>query len=441
MAPFEIFNELLGACGGRKKLVSRLGPAALDPIAEFLNLALTYEKSQTPSLEGFLQWVVAGEVEIKRDLEQSKQYGVRVMTVHGAKGLEAPIVFLPDTMQIPRLGSSLIWHQDASGTDKALFWAARQGLLEDISLSDYEKSKDLRDQEHRRLVYVAMTRAEDRLYICGWGTRVRAPENCWYNLVKAGVAEIGKVEEDDFLREMGETENNEVIRIECRQRKLIKSRPKSAVTSYGNLPSWAFTKPTYEPLSPSLLTPSRIEESEHISISPLESSDEGYFKRGKAIHTLLQVLPEVIVEKREEVVRRFLGQNNLDLSTQEQREIESHIFGILNDKMFWPLFGPGSRAEVAVTGLISGRIISGQIDRLLVKPKEVLIVDYKTNCLPPLSRSNIDEVYLRQMAMYRLLLKEIYPEKEIKCALLWTVGPNFMHIDRQLLNKYEVLGG
>ena len=181
--PFELFAELLGgrgedARGVRARLVGRLGIEANDPIDEFLNLAMGYEADHAPTLQGFLHWLMAGDAEIKRDLEQSGRDEVRIMTVHGAKGLQAPIVFLPDTMQVPTQAPNLFWQEDRN----LMFWLPRVALETDVVSRLRDAIAVKRDQEYNRLLYVALTRAEDRLYICGWQGRRKAPDHCWYNL-------------------------------------------------------------------------------------------------------------------------------------------------------------------------------------------------------------------------------------------------------------------
>jgi ATP-dependent helicase/nuclease subunit A len=435
--PFELYGEILGARHGRLKLVSRLGPDALDPISEFLNLALVYEKSHVASLEGFLYWARAGEVEIKRDLEQATQNAVRVMTVHGAKGLQAPIVFLPDTLQVPMQGASLFWPEDEKGQDQALLWPPRRGLFETVSEAERDAVNQRRDQEYRRLLYVAMTRAEDRLYVCGWHTKNKAPEQCWYNLVQAGLEGPATSIEDDYLKGAGETASSSVLQLITPQSAKIKEQQKSPEGTYSDLPDWASNPPEADPLPPSPLTPSRPDGEEPAVMSPLEGDDGARFKRGRIIHALLQTLPEMEMDQREEALHAYLARNAHDLSPDQQQEISNEILAVLSDSRFAPIFGPGSRAEVPLVGEIAGQIMSAQLDRLLVTEEEILVVDFKTNRPPPTDPNNVADIYLRQMAAYRLALTEIYPGREIHCALLWTVGPHLMALHKDQLISHE----
>jgi ATP-dependent helicase/nuclease subunit A len=167
---------------GRAHLLARLRDEANDPIDEFLALALGYEQSHPPSLQGFLRWLEEGEAQIKRDLDQGVRDEVRIMTVHGAKGLQAPIVFLADTMQTPRPGTGLLW--DETGEREVMLWPPRTHVQERQAKRLSGIEKDRQDEEYRRLLYVAMTRAEDRLYVAGYGTRRAAPEGAWRNLIE-----------------------------------------------------------------------------------------------------------------------------------------------------------------------------------------------------------------------------------------------------------------
>ena len=191
VAPFELYSALLGVGGGREKLLGRLGPDAADPIEEFLSLALAYERENTASLEGFLHWLMAGELEIKRDLEQA-QGAVRLMTVHGSKGLEAPIVILPDTLQLPRGGDGLLWVEDGSEAPPLSIWPVKR----DYALQALDGARGdqrlAREQEYRRLLYVALTRAQDRLYVCGWQGRKAAPEGNWFQLVETALQRLAE---------------------------------------------------------------------------------------------------------------------------------------------------------------------------------------------------------------------------------------------------------
>ncbi|MCP4330415.1 MAG: double-strand break repair helicase AddA [Alphaproteobacteria bacterium] len=419
--PFEFYARLLGSGGGRQRLLARLGPEAADAIEEFLSLALVFERSHPPSLQGFLAWFGAGSSEVKRELEQGRRDEVRVMTVHGAKGLQAPIVILPDTLQVPsERGVRLFWDRDV------VLWPPRKADDEAIAARLRGEADARRIEEYRRLLYVAMTRAEDRLYICGWETRRAAPAGNWYELARAGMAPpVGSpFPVGDGAGLYIETEQTADA-----------EKTADAVGPMEPTPiaDWVTTLPPAEPSPPRPLAPARGDGTEPGLVSPL--ADGGHiFRRGLLIHKLLELLPETAPAERAPLCRRWLARRGDDLDPEVRTAIVAETLAVLDDPQFAPLFAPGSRAEVALTGIVGDRVVSGRVDRLAVTETEVLVVDYKTNRAPPREIADIPPIYLSQMANYRALLREIYPSKSIRCALLWTDGPGLMAVPDEALD-------
>ena len=436
MPPFELFSEILGARGGRQKLLARLGADAEDPISEFLDLALSFEDSHTPTLEGFLYWMESGGVEVKRDLEQASQDAVRVMTVHGAKGLQAPIIFLPDTLQTPTRLPPLLWPSDGGGEDQAILWPPRRAHYEAVAEAERTKLVDDRDREYRRLLYVAMTRAEDRLYICGWQTKKAAPDGCWYQLIEDGLRPLAEEVDDPYLAEAGETAGSQILRLVSPQITPVDHQADDAYFETAGLPGWATAPPPDEPAPPTPLAPSQPSEPDPAVMSPL-SGDDGYrFRRGNIIHALLQSLPDLNPAAWDAAARRYLASEVHDLAQVAQEEIAAETLAVLNHPDHQRLFGPGSKAEVPLVGQVNGQVISAQIDRLMVGDSDVTIVDYKTNRPPPADSANVPLAYLRQMAAYRAALSAVYPGRAIHCLLLWTDGPSIMALDQALLEGH-----
>lgn len=423
---YEFFAEILGRQRGREKLLRRLGEEAADPIDEFLSLALSYQRTEATSLQAFLHWVEAGGAEVKRDMEQGRDE-VRVLTVHGSKGLQAPIVFLPDTCQTSRAagGTTIFWSDETVPTP---LWPAKTINDEARSKAARAKIKERQQEEKRRLLYVALTRAEDRLYICGWeGKRTRA-QGCWYDLINAAFGEdhAHKLEEvslpwGDVARrrsagvpvEPKESEASDVVR-----EKMLA------------LPQWAKQAPAAEPFPPQPLTPSREEEEPPVR-SPLGGDDGHRYHRGIIIHRLLESLPSIKEGGREDAAKKWLARPAHALSEEQQAQILAETLRVLRDPQFARIFGPDSMAEVPLTGLFGDQIMSGQIDRLLIGDEEILIVDYKTNRPSPAEINNVPAIYIRQMKIYRQALSRMYPEKPIKCGLLWTDGPHLMIIPEE----------
>ncbi len=427
--PFEFFAYLLGPLGGRTKLLARLGPDAGDPIDEFLALALAFERDHVPSLQGFLHWLEAGRAEVKRDLEQGQDQ-VRVMTVHGAKGLQAPVVVLPDTCTLPPANKDprLRWRLD--GDLPVLLWPVRRENEGSLSRELREEARRRQEEEYRRLLYVAMTRAEDRLYITGWEGKRGRDDDCWYNLVAAAL----RKEETAFPGNAGET----VWRLTLPQ----ETEPDRARTADGAaapavpLPAWTRRPVPAEPKPPQPLAPSRPASDEPPVSSPLSPGDEGHFQRGRLIHRLLQTLPDLLPERRRDSARAFLARPACGLEGAHQEAVADEVLEVLDDPRFAVLFGPGSRAEVPLVGLVGGMALSARVDRLVVMPSAILVVDYKTNRSPPDKAKNVPAPYLVQMAAYRAALQAIYPDRSVRAALLWTDGPTLMELPDVLLDRH-----
>ena len=434
VSPFELYAEVLGPRGGRRALIGRLGHEAGDPIDEFLGLALDYQRQHAPSLQGFLAWVEAGAAQIKRDLEQGRDE-VRLMTVHGAKGLQAPLVILPDTVFKPTRLSPVFWTDHEAPRP---LWPGRGARDDHHAQAARERAKARRDEEYRRLLYVALTRAEDRLYICGYETRRARPEGCWYDLVRRALEPIAKTVGFDFTGEGAHGWSGDGLCLTAPQEAapspdglLGEGAPSEAA-----LP--AFAKEPAPPESPPTrpLSPSQSAFVEPAPRSPLEIGQVDPFARGRLVHRLLERIPALEPAARDDALHRYLDNSGHGLEAGETVEIAAEIRRVMADPEFAALFAPGSRAEVPIAGRVGNIVIAGQIDRLAVTENGVLIVDYKTNRPPPESPAEAAPAYLAQMAAYRAVLRQVYPEQAIRCALLWTDGPRLMSLPDALLDGF-----
>lgn len=420
--PYEFFAHALGEQAVRARLLSRLGVEVSDAIDEFLSLALEYEGAGTPSLEGFLHWVERGDAEIKRDMERGRDQ-VRVMTVHGAKGLEADIVILPDTTTLPdppgRRGELLY------GESGAIFPIRNPDACEAV-LRAKEEAKQQALREYRRLLYVAITRARDRLYICGFESKNGVRDGCWYRLAENAMARLGAKAggKNGAIYVLGDELEDDTLAAESEGPKILR-------------PAWMCDAPPPEPERPRLIRPSDEIAGEPAVMAPTGPGNGPRFRRGLLIHTLLARLPEVGPAERPEIARAFLvaqGQNESDATALVDRTLR-----VLDDPEFAVAFAPGSRSEVAILAdlpeLGRGARISGRIDRLAVLDDRVLAVDFKTNRPPPKTIEEVSAVYLRQMALYRMALAKLFPGRRIDCALVWTEVPRLMELPEALLDK------
>ncbi len=423
--PHELFAHVLGARGGRERFLERLGPEAADPLEEFLSLTLTYETTHPPTLQGFLRWLESGSVEVKRDLEQGGD-AVRVLTVHGAKGLQAPVVFLPDTLQVPRNLPSLLWDDDGLA-----LWPPRADLRDPVSRDLVAAAETARDREYRRLLYVAMTRAEDRLYVAGWHQKTAAPDHCWYNLIVEGLRGTASEAESAFLHEEGETESTTVQRVERRGAAAAVPVAGAEEAAPATLPGWARRPPPAEPRPPRPLAPSDPGEDPPV-LAPLGDGGPERFQRGLVVHRLLQHLPGLPPDQRRAAAERYLARPALALGESTRAALADEVLAVLEAPDLAPLFGPRSQAEVPLVGQVGAHVVSGQVDRLAVTDEAVWVVDYKTNRPPPESLDAVPAAYLKQMALYRALLEQVWPGRPVHCALVWTDGPRWMPVDDAL---------
>ncbi len=421
--PFAFFALLLGEGGARRRFLARLGPEANDALDEFLNLALEYERRETPSLQGFLTWLRDARAEVKRDMEIARDE-VRVMTVHGAKGLEAPVVILADTMTPPQGPRPPRLLQLADG---AVIWAARKA--EDVPSVATARAAALAEAEHeyRRLLYVAMTRAADRLIVGGADGINRRPPGCWYNLVRDAL--------DPLL--VAEGENDEkVLRFRKQQAEDLGApvavSAETLAADRREAPSWLRQPAPPEAPRPIRILPSSAFDEEIASTAQTGSAADRQkaLARGRIVHRLMQSLPDIPAAARKSAMERFLRSAAADFVPAEQAEMTQQVLTILNDLVFAELFAPGSRAEVPIVGRIAcggaaAIEVSGQVDRLAVTRESVLIADYKTDRAVP---AHAPKPYAGQLALYRAVLGRIYPAKTIRAALIFAAGPRVIEV-------------
>ncbi len=426
---------LVGPWQGRRALVARLGREVNDPIDELLNAAHNFASAHVPSLQGFIQWFDVGEGELKREAGASEGL-VRVMTVHGSKGLQAPIVILADAAgnpdSSPVRGLELEEKLPGGGEARVI---PLPGLTKDeklgpIAEAEAQAAAEERE-EHWRLLYVAMTRAEEALFIGGaLGSRdkgVPAPES-WFAQLAPLFAEEGMA---DAI--WGE-------------RRELGSRAQAASSGAGGreaeagqlaLPDWALQAIGPEPRPPRPLAPSSA--GEDLSAIPPQSPGEQLeaARRGTLIHKLLERLPELPAAEREGAALRWLARQAGELSEEAQAEIAAAALQVLEAPEWADLFSPEALAEVPLAAVVAGQVVAGTADRLLVRADEVQVVDFKTTMRHMRDVGDVAPAILRQMSAYVAALEAIYPGRRIKAGVLYTHTPKLIELPLEVLAMHK----
>ena len=433
-APFEFYSARLEEDGLRDALLSRLGPDAADAIAEFLNLALTYEASEPPTLQGFLHWLCISNPEIKRDMDQERDE-VRVMTVHGAKGLEAPIVFLADTCAF-KAGETSILALPIAGAPpdapKMPVWVLKGARRIDAVEAASDAIKRAEREEYHRLLYVAMTRARDRLYVGGFQNGNGRTKDCWWDLIEAGLRGRLQTVMGDFGEPVGRLECPQIVHCEA-------PATDRAAGWDGGFPNW-LRRAAREEIATGIINPSRLVASPPSATTTNDGAEpETALLRGKLTHRLLELLPLLPRKGWAPAGERLLATEGDALPEAARRTMLDGVIAILGDPGFAALFGPDGRAEVAIAAEVtdgdgSPCLLSGKIDRLIVRADEVLIVDYKTGAYVPPTPHAAPPAYVAQLAAYRATLQRLFPGKTVRAALLWVNAPLVMELPESLLD-------
>lgn len=387
---YEMYQRALTVGQGRRNFIARLGRECEDALDELLIRAMAFDRENISSLQGFIQFFRNQIVEVKRDSSDQQHNQIRIMTVHGAKGLQAPIVILPENVNGREMVEKLLWEEDQEGQPQMVVLRPSQGR--DCSYTKKLKAEHLQreDQEDRRLLYVALTRAQDQLYVCGWQTGKTVPEDSWYALVKQTVKEKTTGQVDGTLRYQPLPDSV----LAALQIPEIKSDP---------LPEWVRTTPLFPAKLGKRREPSKEKQTEAM-------------ERGTALHRLFEILPDFTRDQWSEVVKAHFE--------EKWKEDVPKVFEILDDPEYTLFFGAKSLAEVAVQGIVDGLPFAGRIDRLAIFEDTVFILDYKTGAVP----DQIPSTYRSQLQSYVDALMPLYPTHTFKTFLLWVDVPKIVEV-------------
>ncbi|WP_065094816.1 MULTISPECIES: UvrD-helicase domain-containing protein [unclassified Wolbachia] len=401
-SPLALFTHILRT--GKKKFAARLGLECFEVLDEFMNLVLQFEN---PSLQAFVQWIKENNPEIKNDM-QSERNAVRIMTIHKSKGLQAPIVFLVDTNTVPRNSESIIF----DGTEVP-FWCGKNN---NAYCDQVKREKKLEDyNEYLRLLYVALTRAEDELYIL---SKEPVQKGSWYDLITQYGEPYEKKQRG--LQPIFK-EKVEVLCVNANYPYIYKKRDYFDIPVISLPPnlSMSFQRPLSSFQHPSLSSQRPPLSSQCLTLG--SSKKEGKsasatwmtdgYTRGLIIHSILQYMPKIEKERRKNWVRKYLDNIN---TSEDKDEIYSKILAF-NEKYGY-LFDLEGKSEITLSGTIDGKSVLVRLDRLCITQDKAIIIDYKSH--RNVSVSLLNEIK-KQMLIYKTLVQEIYPNKQVECVVIW----------------------
>ena len=439
--PYQFLETILsGPMQGRRKLLARLSHAAVDPLDELLATALAFERDHIPTLQGFLDWFDRGDVEIKREQVEGGNE-VRLMTVHGAKGLQAPLVILANATFDPASKKSsgfAIKLGEGSGLELEypvvpVRKPERVGIL-----AEHAAHADrIAMEEHWRLLYVAMTRAEEHLVVAGvLGPRARGevPELSWYGAIERGLIALGAEWQEDpdwsAMRRYHTLSRNQPAPGPAAE------RPGEGEPGVATPPAWLFKPAPEESRPPRPLTPSHLGPDD-ASNPPPDLNLRDAAERGILLHSLFQRLPNIAPERRREVADRWLERQKQISDPARRAEIMETVLAVMDHPQWSALFAPDSLAEAPIAAVVGEHVISGTVDRLLITDDQIYVVDFKTGRRVPGSAVEAPVAYLRQMAAYVAALEKIFPGRPIKAGLLYSHGPEMLELSPGLIEQHK----
>ena len=422
LRPFDLLSRTLVRHDGRRNLVARLGAESEDAIDALLARALDYERLAVPSLTGFLAWMAGDDAKVKRQLDDAGNR-IRVMTVHGSKGLEAPIVILPDTIKRQdRIRAELL--DDAGG----IIWKSSRAENRPAAEQDIRAAYDAQQEnERRRLLYVAMTRAEKWLIVAAAGD-VGTDDESWYGTIKDGLEQTGAA--------AYQSPTGEGLRYEFGDWGAPVSASESTSNAEPTLIGFSPVPPA--PPRPKPVSPSKLGGEKILPGETDEAETEAALLRGSLVHLLLEHLPPVAPAAQRDtglsLIAGYPGAGALD----DTNGILETVLDLISDPSLAHIFASGALCEVDVSATLTalGNVpIYGSVDRLIVEDDRVIVVDYKTNRAVPENPDQVPEGILRQMGAYADAVTQIFPNKRVETAILWVSAKKLMILPGDLVAR------
>lgn len=424
----RLYNEkIIGhtTITGKQAFLSRLGQECEDVLTEFSNIVLNYESQHGPSKQLFLSWFDQSEIEVKRDLQSQNQDVVRIMTIHASKGLQAPIVFLPDTVQTPNKTDQLLLSEKNDEHD--VFWIPKKCFFTQAAQKIADEKKEKQRHEYNRLLYVAMTRAEDMLFIGGWKSQREESDHSWYHSVKHSISEY----QDTYKAEFSfDPSLGSILCIGKAPDVSTKEQKTKNIQKRAHLvPDW--TKPAI------LSSPNNKQRNKKTSLT-----DQTSLHWGTVIHKLLLALPHIEQKKQQTFIHSYLKKNDKVIPFEKANRLSQNLNSIFSNPRYGRFFEATSKGELPLIGqlIMDGKevTISGQIDRYYEDENTIAIIDYKSDQKVPTSQFDIPEQYQKQLLKYKMLLANKSPHKKIECFILWIMEPSLMLVDPDALYREAV---
>jgi ATP-dependent helicase/nuclease subunit A len=413
----ELYFYLLEFCGLHERILARFGPQAEDILHKFQLFINTHENNYSSSLLSLIYRINSEKNEIKKDLDIQQLDQVRIMTIHAAKGLQAPIVFLVDTNASPNTYSDkILWHREKFDYELPLYPTTGTNLLQSFKIEDADEIY----AEYLRLLYVALTRAENELYLCGLAEKPNSSRITWYDICCNALQQLGATPAPfDF-----DAQKFKWIYGKVSQDKNAFDELTSQLVSPFKISNFAHPKNTLHQLLPQQI------------ISPAKSSDfsnnssNSSAITGQLIHELLEILPRIIPQQRSSIIAIYLQKtlHSLALAPVAKKNIRKNIHNVLTNKTFQKFFSSASRAEVPIAGSVDGLVISGRLDRLVILPDTVMLLDYKSTYKNFDNDGQLPDIYIQQLDLYCKLLKKIYPTKALESYILLTSSGTLVRI-------------
>ncbi len=443
---FDFYAWLLGAGQGRRQLLARLGMEAEDVIDAFVDEILSFQREGGVALEVFLAQLTKANPEIKRELELDRDE-VRILTVHASKGLEAKVVFLVDpcNQAWDTKHRERVFQIGADDDERAPFvWVPTADDGTDLTREVLDAEKAAAEAEYRRLLYVGMTRAADRLVVCGYRGSREPKYDHWHSMVSAALVPDAEPIMDNSGEIIGHRWEADVPKkpVDPVVEEVEAEAPQTEA-----LPNWLYEKAKPDPVFPRPLTPSGAFA---LIDRDMKSNRKPAFERegfngsqatslGNAVHRVLEVLPSIAEADRREVSASYLQHVGRHWPSGAVEQACRMVSTVMQDDTLRFVFSDDGQSEVSVVGRlktdIGERLITGQIDRLIVTDERVHIVDYKTNRYVPATVDEVQPEYIAQLALYRHVIQDIYQGRPVHCALLWTSAPLLMEIGEQKLHE------